>query len=477
MSGQTRDASRLMALAMTGAAAVTAPIVSGKATRDALFLTSLDYTTLPTMLIHVGVSLLWSRSIPARPAVWLLPAGAVGLRGQRRAVPRRVAGAAAAPRRRRRRLPASPARPSSPRGSGWCPPTVRPSPAKRRFGRIAGMGTLGGWWALVAERWATWGAALLPFLALLQFACAVVVRRWRSASSRRRSRCRRCQFDRRGAEAGRGCAWWPGAASPAARVVVVLGARARRSSITCSRRRPPKPSVAATTAALLRHLLRPRHPHVPDADYAHQVPADHSRHGTNGGDAAFRCHGRRCAGPVCDRPVDHHHRARPRDRFPRLAIPLELRDLLHAHAGPREARRQGHHRRGLRSRGRRHRRQSRAHDAAARAGRAGQRDPVPRPAGIGRGHRRRPAAQDRLHPESRESLLHRRRRRLGLRREHRRHRHGGHSPLPRPRGRAPKPSNRPARRASRCRPTCATSSASGRATATRRCRCSSARTG
>ena len=52
MSSRTQDESRLMALAMTGAAAVTAQIVSGKATRDALFLTSLDYTTLPTMQQH-----------------------------------------------------------------------------------------------------------------------------------------------------------------------------------------------------------------------------------------------------------------------------------------------------------------------------------------------------------------------------------------------------------------------------------------
>jgi hypothetical protein len=59
-----------MALAMTGAAAVTAQIVSGKATRDALFLTSLDYTTLPTMLIATSVfSLLLVALNTARPAV------------------------------------------------------------------------------------------------------------------------------------------------------------------------------------------------------------------------------------------------------------------------------------------------------------------------------------------------------------------------------------------------------------------------
>src|SRR4029078_8165368 len=42
--------SRSATMAMTCAAAVTAQFVSGKATRDALFLTSLHVTSLPTML-------------------------------------------------------------------------------------------------------------------------------------------------------------------------------------------------------------------------------------------------------------------------------------------------------------------------------------------------------------------------------------------------------------------------------------------
>src|SRR6185369_3315657 len=42
---------RSMLTAMVCAAAVTAQFVGGKATRDALFLASLDYTALPTMLI------------------------------------------------------------------------------------------------------------------------------------------------------------------------------------------------------------------------------------------------------------------------------------------------------------------------------------------------------------------------------------------------------------------------------------------
>ena len=72
-SNRRQDESRLMALAMTGAAAVTAQIVSGKATRDALFLTSLDYTTLPTMLIATSVVSLLLVALNARAARRLVP--------------------------------------------------------------------------------------------------------------------------------------------------------------------------------------------------------------------------------------------------------------------------------------------------------------------------------------------------------------------------------------------------------------------
>src|SRR5262245_40702839 len=74
MSSRAQDESRLMALATTGAAAVTAQIVSGKATRDALFLTSLDYTTLPTMLIATSVISLILVALHTRAARRLTPA-------------------------------------------------------------------------------------------------------------------------------------------------------------------------------------------------------------------------------------------------------------------------------------------------------------------------------------------------------------------------------------------------------------------
>src|SRR5262245_46739605 len=73
MSSQTQDAPRSMAMAMIGAAAVTAQIVSGKATRDALFLTSLDYTALPTMLVVTSVVSILLVALNTRAARRLSP--------------------------------------------------------------------------------------------------------------------------------------------------------------------------------------------------------------------------------------------------------------------------------------------------------------------------------------------------------------------------------------------------------------------
>ncbi len=57
LSKDLKGTSGAVVAAMVGAAAVTAQFVSGKATRDALFLTSLDFTALPTMLIATSVCL------------------------------------------------------------------------------------------------------------------------------------------------------------------------------------------------------------------------------------------------------------------------------------------------------------------------------------------------------------------------------------------------------------------------------------
>src|SRR5688572_22005174 len=185
MSSQVHtSAQRSMALAMIGAAAVTAQIVSGKATRDALFLTSLDYTALPTMLIATSVVSILLVALNTRAARRLAPSTLV---------PAMFAGSGLLFLLEWTLRPAAPALTAAVvylhiscagplLASGfWLVSTERfdPRTAKRRFGQIAGMGTLGGLiGALVAERvGATLGApALLPFLAALQFACAALVR-------------------------------------------------------------------------------------------------------------------------------------------------------------------------------------------------------------------------------------------------------------------------------------------------------------
>ena len=184
MSGQIRETSRLMALAMIGAAAVTAQIVSGKATRDALFLTSLDYTALPTMLIATSVCSILLVALNTRAARRLSPDtlvpatfAASGVLFVVEWLVRPVAPAATAVAVY---LHISCAGPLLASGF-WLVSTERfdPRTAKQRFGQIAGMGTLGGLLsAVLAERvGATLGApALLLVLAVIQFACAVVVR-------------------------------------------------------------------------------------------------------------------------------------------------------------------------------------------------------------------------------------------------------------------------------------------------------------
>ena len=52
----TRRTPGLLLTATVCAAAVTAQFVAGKATRDALFLASLNYTALPAMVIATSVS-------------------------------------------------------------------------------------------------------------------------------------------------------------------------------------------------------------------------------------------------------------------------------------------------------------------------------------------------------------------------------------------------------------------------------------
>ena len=73
---------RPMATTMLCAAAVTAQFVGGKATRDALFLASLDFTALPAMVIATSVFSIVLVAVNARggrrlPPATLVPASFV----------------------------------------------------------------------------------------------------------------------------------------------------------------------------------------------------------------------------------------------------------------------------------------------------------------------------------------------------------------------------------------------------------------
>jgi AAA family ATP:ADP antiporter len=186
-----RAGSRSVPIAMLCAGVVTAQFVVGKATRDALFLAQFNFTALPTMFIAASfVSILFVAAnskiagrvtprtlIPALftasgllfVAEWLLIARA----------PKTVAVLAY--------LHISGAGPML--GSGfWLIASERfdPRTAKRRFGQIAGVGTLGGLvGGMLAERLGTVFsvAAVLLFLATTTLIAAWLVRRFAGSSS------------------------------------------------------------------------------------------------------------------------------------------------------------------------------------------------------------------------------------------------------------------------------------------------------
>jgi len=173
-----------MMTAMVCAGAVTAQFVGGKATRDALFLASLDYTALPAMVMAtsiVSILLVAANSRASRriqPAVlvpvcfaasavlflveWMLTERARGLAAV--LVYLHISGVGPL------------------LGSGfWLISSERfdPRTAKRRFGQIAAAGTLGGLLsAVLAERVAALvgAAAMLPVLAIFHIISAWQVR-------------------------------------------------------------------------------------------------------------------------------------------------------------------------------------------------------------------------------------------------------------------------------------------------------------
>src|SRR6185436_481176 len=181
--------SRSVVAAMIGAAAVMAQFVSGKAVRDALFLTSLDLSALPAMLVATSALSMVLVVANARAARRLRPATVVPVTFAASGVlfllewflrSRSPLGTAVAVY-----LHISAAGPVLASGF-WLIASERfdPHTAKKRFGHIAAAGTLGGLVsALVTERVAVmFGVpAMLPLLALLQFCSAWFV--WQTAVS------------------------------------------------------------------------------------------------------------------------------------------------------------------------------------------------------------------------------------------------------------------------------------------------------
>ncbi|MGE0592583.1 MAG: hypothetical protein AB7G23_10280 [Vicinamibacterales bacterium] len=177
------SALRVLLTAAVSAAAVTAQFVGAKATRDALFLTSLDVTALPTMLMATSVTSIVVVGLHARaarrvvpstlvPALFLTSALLFLAEWAARASAPTVIGALVY-------LHVSALVPLLVSGF-WLIASERfdPHTARQRFGQIAGAGTLGGLaGALLAERVAdALGVpAMLPVLAVLQCASAWLV--------------------------------------------------------------------------------------------------------------------------------------------------------------------------------------------------------------------------------------------------------------------------------------------------------------
>jgi ATP:ADP antiporter, AAA family len=181
---KTPAASRPVVTAMIGAAAVTAQFVSGKAVRDALFLTSLNLAALPAMLIATSVGSMLIVVAHGRAARRIAPATLVpasfavsGVLFLIEWILRPYAPSSAAILVY---LHISGAGPLLASGF-WLIASERfdPRTAKQRYGHIAAAGTLGGLVsALLTERVAAvFGVpAMLVLLAVLQLASAWFVR-------------------------------------------------------------------------------------------------------------------------------------------------------------------------------------------------------------------------------------------------------------------------------------------------------------
>lgn len=178
---------KLSAVAAAGgcAATVAAQFIAGKVARDALYLSSLAVTTLPLMVVATSVfsvllvgasSTALRRIAPGRfvPAMFVVSGALLFLEWAVALLSPRIAAPVVY-------LHVSGLGPMLASGF-WLLATERfdPHTAKKRFGQMAGMGTVGGLLGgLLAERIATLfgSAAILPLLAVLNLVGAWLVRR------------------------------------------------------------------------------------------------------------------------------------------------------------------------------------------------------------------------------------------------------------------------------------------------------------
>ena len=200
-----------MLIAALAAAVVSAEFVGGKATRDALFLTTLEITALPAMLVATSVCSILLAFIYGRSARRVTPAVLVPVFSVVSAAlflvewyfkSRQPLATAVAVY-----LHISVVVPIVASGF-WLIASERfdPRAAKRLFGRIAAAGTLGGLaGALIAERLAVLQgvSSMLVCLAVLQVMAAGLVRMLAISDPARNIRCRTTRTRRRSAAASR----------------------------------------------------------------------------------------------------------------------------------------------------------------------------------------------------------------------------------------------------------------------------------
>ena len=171
--------------AMLCAAAVTAQFIAGKAVRDALYLASLDVTSLPAMVMATAVVSIGLVALTSKGLREVSPAAFVPIAFILSAVMLLVEWLLLpfAPRTAAILVYLQVSGVGPLLGSGfWLIATERfdPHTAKKRFGQIAGAGTLGGLvGGFVSERVGiVFGvAAMLPVLAAASLYCAWVIRR------------------------------------------------------------------------------------------------------------------------------------------------------------------------------------------------------------------------------------------------------------------------------------------------------------